>query len=71
MFTQNNTDPKRGDVRGDISSLIDDLVEYIDNADTTVICMLSKKQWILTSYKRINYNYIFYLDILNNTCIIK
>ena len=51
MFTQNNTDPKRGDVRGDSSSLIDDLVEYIDNADTTVIYMLSKKQWILTSYK--------------------
>ena len=44
MFTQHNTDPKRGDVRDDSSSLINDLVEYIDNADTTVMCMLSKKQ---------------------------
>ena len=43
MFTQNNTDPKRGDVRGDSSSLIDNLVEYIDNADTTVILYAEQK----------------------------
>ena len=36
----------RTDVRGDSSPLIDYFVEYIDNADITLICIL-KKQWVL------------------------
>ena len=38
----------QANVRGDISPLIDYLVEYIDNADITVIYMLRKSNeyWI-------------------------